>query len=472
MDIIPEDGYDQELKVTFQPELYLQRRIWILDLLRKESITQVLDVGCGEGQLLSPLSQAASWLSPPPPSILPPKNSEPGYTGNPIPNLHISHLHGLDISQPDLEFAARSTAPSSDDIPLSQFHIHHNRWEELEVKLWQGGLEVINEEFVNIECIVSMEVIEHLPPEIVPAFAPLLLGVYHPEFLLITTPSYTYNSRFTAPNAPTSARQGFVDPTGRTDRIFRHDDHQFEWTFEEFREWCDETAKEWGYAVEVSGVGRAVQPDPWGREKELGYATSVACFKKNNTMQDCERGRRGREVVTELALPSKEHELFSKHIHRSHPSSQKPKSLVEVAEAVVEKMDHFHETFMRVEELWFEPEISVACGGWIELLIRAAEESESLSVMRDGGIGNDEKIWMIQRLGGPTNLVPPWSANSESSLDYIPPEWEPEGRVFEDSARADGEFSWNNSELETGNEWSENNNWGSSNEAGGADWRD
>lgn len=45
MEIIPEDEYDQELKVTFQPELYLQRRIWILDILRKEQITKVSLVG-------------------------------------------------------------------------------------------------------------------------------------------------------------------------------------------------------------------------------------------------------------------------------------------------------------------------------------------------------------------------------------------------------------------------------------------
>lgn len=43
MDIIPEDGYDQELKVTFLPELYLQRRIWVLNILRKESVTKVSD---------------------------------------------------------------------------------------------------------------------------------------------------------------------------------------------------------------------------------------------------------------------------------------------------------------------------------------------------------------------------------------------------------------------------------------------
>jgi hypothetical protein len=42
-------------------------------------------------------------------------------------------------------------------MPISRFSLQH-RWEELEVKIWQGGLEVVNEELVNIECIVSMEV--------------------------------------------------------------------------------------------------------------------------------------------------------------------------------------------------------------------------------------------------------------------------------------------------------------------------
>ena len=31
----------QELEVTFFPELYLQRRIWILNILRRDSITDV-----------------------------------------------------------------------------------------------------------------------------------------------------------------------------------------------------------------------------------------------------------------------------------------------------------------------------------------------------------------------------------------------------------------------------------------------
>lgn len=41
MEPIVEDDSSQELKVTFLPELHLQRRIWVLNILRKESVTRV-----------------------------------------------------------------------------------------------------------------------------------------------------------------------------------------------------------------------------------------------------------------------------------------------------------------------------------------------------------------------------------------------------------------------------------------------
>ncbi|KXN80852.1 Small RNA 2'-O-methyltransferase [Leucoagaricus sp. SymC.cos] len=468
MDLIPEDEYyDQELKVTFQPELYLQRRIWILNMLRKESVTHVLDVGCGEGQLLVPLSQPAPWLAPPPVSILPPptlipppgtpkKDPEQSSSGmrnaDEIPNLYISHLHGLDISKHDLEFAARETVPPQltpeEGAYQSFLHMPQQRWEELEIKLWEGGLEVVNEEFVNIECIVSTEVIEHLPPEVFPAFVPTLLGVYHPRLLLITTPSYTYNARFTAPNAPKSARRGYLDPTGRTERIFRHDDHKFEWTIQEFRTWCEDTAKDWGYEVEMSGVGRSVESDPWNREEELGEASLVACFRKTDLQQDGERESRGRETIRNLSLPDKKHKLHVKHTHLPNPSARKPKSFAEIASAVAQKMDEFRDAFIRLEEIWFWPEVSVACGGWIEFLVRAVEESDELDLIKEE---DSRSMWRIQRIGAVTNPAP-WPEEGESSLDYIPPEWEPEEEETEESIAADGDVSWNNSDLDTEDE--------------------
>jgi len=181
------DNPIQELRVTFYPDLFLQRRIWVLNILRRESITkvrwlsyqqciyypltarQVLDVGCGEGQLLAVLCQPAPWLKAPPESILESQSPDeslpptPTYNDEDTPNLHIVELHGLDVSSEDLPFAIESTAPPKEDIEVHSpgyrsFRSGVQRWEELVAKVWKGGLESINEEFVDIECIVSMEV--------------------------------------------------------------------------------------------------------------------------------------------------------------------------------------------------------------------------------------------------------------------------------------------------------------------------
>ncbi len=40
-DMILEEERDHELKVTFYPPLYLQRKIWVLDVMRREGIVDV-----------------------------------------------------------------------------------------------------------------------------------------------------------------------------------------------------------------------------------------------------------------------------------------------------------------------------------------------------------------------------------------------------------------------------------------------
>jgi small RNA 2'-O-methyltransferase len=127
---------------------------------------------------LGVLCQPAPWLTPPPISVLKPLVSlvspnddiaasstpqSPTYNDDGIPNLHISELHGLDISSEDLAFAQGNTAPpKKEEERIGNGYRSYNsgiqRWEELVVKVWKGGLEVINEEFVDIECIISTEV--------------------------------------------------------------------------------------------------------------------------------------------------------------------------------------------------------------------------------------------------------------------------------------------------------------------------
>lgn len=187
----------EELEVTFFPPLNLQRRIWILNILRRDNITkvrlvpdsdeiahlsalQVIDIGCGEGELLNTLCQVAPWLSPPPPaSELDPRspvsvtspvsaqlNPTDRHDPDSIPNLHIRYLHGLDVSAEDLQFAVRLTKPPDveeyDDPtsphPMKRYSTALTRFEELDVKIWKGGLEAINDEFIGTECIVSSEV--------------------------------------------------------------------------------------------------------------------------------------------------------------------------------------------------------------------------------------------------------------------------------------------------------------------------
>ncbi|PFH48761.1 hypothetical protein AMATHDRAFT_109204, partial [Amanita thiersii Skay4041] len=421
-----------ELKVTFYPALYLQRRLWILNILRAES---VLDVGCGEGQLLSVLCQPAPWLKPPAASILPPSPVDPSTTDpHEATYLHITRLHGLDVSSEDLEFAIRDTEPiSSDQAPYNAtfFTSYTNesiRWDELRVGIWKGGLETINNEFVNIECIVGTEVIEHLTPDVFPLFAPVLLGTYHPRLLLITTPSYTYNARFAAPDAPSSARQGFPDPTQRTDRIFRHSDHKFEWTVEEFEAWCNEVAEAWGYDVTASSLGRAVEADEWGRDEELGGATQVAIFRRLDTLSSTEREKKAREIVSKAGTENEPHKLLAHHHHPAHSSSTKPKSLKEIGDAVEAKMKEFKVPFIRLEEMWFEHDIAVMCGGWIEYLGRAAEESDNLSLNKGDGIRKERTAWTIE-LKEFTGMVYPseeWPTEG-TSVDWMPPDdWMPD----------------------------------------------
>jgi len=170
----------EPLKVTFFPPLYLQRRIWVLDVLRREGITsvrsqvfiiiihgltnciQVVDIGCGEGELLACLAQPAPWLRPPPDSMRHRRSTSSDHNSDnnsnlvtvmpdEIANLHCTKLQGLDISFHDLQYAIMGTTPP----PSNSQSI---RWEPLEAKIWHGDLEFVNPEFVDVECIVSTEV--------------------------------------------------------------------------------------------------------------------------------------------------------------------------------------------------------------------------------------------------------------------------------------------------------------------------
>ncbi|KAG2067475.1 hypothetical protein BDR04DRAFT_1105001 [Suillus decipiens] len=424
-------GGEAELRVTFFPPLYLQRRIWVLDILRREQVTEIVDIGCGEGQLLAVLCQPASSLPPPDPGVLA-SPSDATLTVLEVGDLdlHPTRIAGLDISSHALASAIEDTSPAAANKS-------YTRWEPLEVNIWHGGLEIFNPAFVNAECIVATEVIEHLPEAILADFAPVIMGAYHPRLLLVTTPSYGFNARFSPPGL-TNTATGFPDPTKRTDRVFRHHDHKFEWTIEEFQEWCEGIAQEWGYDVDTTTVGRAQEKDEWGRDEELGGASQVAVFRRLEGEAWATTREEKSASVKERSKSEKEHHLLKTHHYDAHVRAGKRGSAEEIAKAVLDKFDEWEEVDLRLEEIWFVEEIGAICGGWFEVLIEAIEGSAKFDLQRSKGQRRGD--WVVLVVGGRPGKKKTTTTSEWAPADDLSEEDVQEGYRSDD----DPGFDWGN----------------------------
>ena len=91
--------------------------------------------------------------------------------------LHLQSLHALDVSPEMVQQTAKAVSPS-ETYKRGYWH-GYIRWEPLDVKLWQGGLESFNPEFVGVDCIVSTEVYV------------FMLGILHTVQLINATASNT-----------------------------------------------------------------------------------------------------------------------------------------------------------------------------------------------------------------------------------------------------------------------------------------
>lgn len=165
----------------------------------------------------------------------------------------------------------------------------------------------------------------------------------------------------------------------------------FEWTIGEFRSWCLEVAQVYGYSVEMSSVGRPIEVDPWGRDNELGRATSVAVFRRQFMIG---REERASQLLNILGQRREPHRLMAIHRHPAHPMAKQPKSLYEIHLAVKRKMEVLGVRSVWVERLWMEKDIAVLCGGWMQVLSRAVESFEFLVLKNIGK--NNKSAWVIE----------------------------------------------------------------------------
>ncbi|QKV92093.1 3' terminal RNA ribose 2'-O-methyltransferase Hen1 [Streptomyces sp. NA02950] len=196
--------------------LAVRRREAILDALRGTESARVLDLGCGQGQLLAALLKDARF----------------------------TEIVGVDVSMRALNETARR-------LRLDRM----SERQSARLKLMQGSLAYTDSRLRGYDAAVLCEVIEHVDPPRLPALEYAVFGAARPRAVVVTTPNVEYNVRWE------------TLPAGKT----RHPDHRFEWTREEFRGWAGEVAERHGYTVEFRPVG----PD----DPEVGPPTQLALFR-------------------------------------------------------------------------------------------------------------------------------------------------------------------------------------------------
>ncbi|MFE7465546.1 3' terminal RNA ribose 2'-O-methyltransferase Hen1 [Streptomyces sp. NPDC057499] len=192
-----------------------QRRAAILDALRAAGASRVLDLGCGQGQLVQTLLKDAAF----------------------------KEIVGVDVSVRALTIAARR-------LKLDRM----GERQAARVQLRQGSLTYTDKTLKGYDAAVLSEVIEHLDLPRLPALEYAVFGAARPRTVLVTTPNVEYNVRWE------------TLPAGHV----RHGDHRFEWTRAEFRSWAGEVARRHGYRVAFVPVG----PD----DPEVGPPTQMAVF--------------------------------------------------------------------------------------------------------------------------------------------------------------------------------------------------
>ncbi|KAJ1666538.1 hypothetical protein IW140_004615 [Coemansia sp. RSA 1813] len=239
----------------FFPPMWEQRRICIARVLYDYGAQSVLEVGCGEGNVLT-------FLVPPAPD-----NRQP-----------IIHLYGVDIRKDSLVAARGRLVPEAHDY-------RSMRKDELRIELYHGDA-TVRIASVNADAVVCTEVIEHVDECTgVPALTSVVLGAYRPRLAIFTTPNAEFNVNFAPLNY------------GKPDAKFRDEDHKFEWTRAQFAAWAEDAAARFGYSVELLPIGVKMR-NAGADFVECGGCTQMAVFERKEVAASAEQTEAGcREPV-------------------------------------------------------------------------------------------------------------------------------------------------------------------------------
>jgi len=209
-----------ESKSPLQETLHQQRLNLAFERLQQSGAQRVLDLGCGSGKLLRLLLKDGQFRK----------------------------IAGMDVSFSELQLAKENLHLDEASPALRE-----------RLSLFQGSVTYLDERLKGYDAVALVEVIEHLDAERLPAMERVVFGYAAPNTSVLTTPNAEYNVVFER-----------LDP-----EAFRHQDHRFEWTREEFQNWCRHVCERYGYEVRLEPVGQ--------EEPEVGAPSQMAVFKKKET---------------------------------------------------------------------------------------------------------------------------------------------------------------------------------------------
>lgn len=187
----------------------------VVDALTEHRAGTVVDLGCGEGDLIAAL----------------------------VPHAQFTRVLGMDISMRELQRAKER---------LERMLMTIARREQ--ISLIQSSLVYADSRLKGFDAATLLEVIEHIDADRLPAFERVVFGEMKPRLLIVTTPNQEYNRLF--PNLAAGA--------------FRHPDHRFEWDRATFQNWAKTTAERFGYGVSFQPIGDF--------HSEYGAPTQMAVF--------------------------------------------------------------------------------------------------------------------------------------------------------------------------------------------------